>query len=114
MNSQKTSMKRAAWLTIGVGIFFAASALPILYPAVHLFLQITHWPFHDIPSDLAVPAPLLVAISGGLMTGLGGMIWALGHFVSPLSEEATARVTQVAAVLGSAPTPHCRYSSALP
>lgn len=97
MTNQQTAMKLAAWATIGIGVFFAASALPILHPAVHLFLSIVYWPFNDVPSDLSVPTPLLVAISGGLMTGFGGMLWALGHYVSPISELAAARVTQVAA-----------------
>lgn len=97
MTDQQTRLKRAAWATIGVGVFFAASAAPILHPAVHLFLQIAYWPFHDFAPDLIVPDPLLVAISGGLMTGMGGMLWALGRYVSVLSEEAATRVTQVAA-----------------
>ncbi len=97
MMDQQTTMKRAAWITIGIGVVFAVSALPVLHPAVHLFLQITHWPFHDVSPDLNVPVPELVAISGGLMTGLGGMLWGLGHYVSPISERASARVTQIAA-----------------
>jgi len=97
MTDQQTSMKRAALATIVVGLIFAASALPVLHPAVHLFLQIAYWPLHDVPSDLGVPAPLLVAISGGLMTGLGGMLWALGRYVSPISQDAAARVTRIAA-----------------
>ncbi|MEM9585505.1 MAG: hypothetical protein AAGA08_20550 [Pseudomonadota bacterium] len=97
MSDQKTIMKRAAWATIAIGIFFAASALPVLHPAVQLFLKIAHWPYHSLPSELSPPSPLLVAISGGLMTGMGGMLWALGHYVSPISEEATRRVTLVAA-----------------
>ncbi len=97
MTDQQTALKRAAWATIAIGLIFAASALPALHPAVHLFLQIAHWPFQDVPSDLGVPVPLLVAIGGGLTTGFGGMLWALGHCVSPISQEAAARVTRIAA-----------------
>ena len=97
MTDQQKTMKQAAWVTISIGLIFAASALPGLHPAVHLFLQIAYWPFYDVPSDLGVPVPLLVAISGGLMTGLGGMLWALGRYVSPISQEAAAHVTRIAA-----------------
>lgn len=98
MTDQQTAMQRAGWVTLSIGIFFAASALPVLHPAVHLFLQIAYWPFDDVPPDLSVPTPLLVAISGGLTAGFGGMLWGLGRYVSPISQEAAARVTWVAAL----------------
>lgn len=97
MTDQQTAMKTAAWAMIAIGVFLAASALPVLHPVVLLFLKVAYWPFHDVPQDLGVPAPLLVAISGGLTAGLGGMLWALGRYVSPISQEAAARVTRVAA-----------------
>lgn len=56
-------MALAAWVAMGVG-FFAASALPNLHPAVHLFCRLP-----------------------------------IGRYVSPISEDATARVTRVAAWL---------------
>ncbi|MEO0918247.1 MAG: hypothetical protein AAFY31_14880 [Pseudomonadota bacterium] len=97
MTNQQTAMKRAAWVTIILGFLFALTALPLLHPAAHLILQIAYWPIHDVPSGLEVPAPLLVAITGGLMTGMGGMLWALGRYVSPISQEATAHVAKITA-----------------
>ena len=78
MTEQQSSMRRAGWVLISIGVFFALAALPLFHPVPKLFLQVAHWPLHSLPPDLAVPVPLLVAITGGLTAGLGGMMWALG------------------------------------
>lgn len=97
MTQQQKAMRGAAWITIGTGLVLAASALPPLHPLVHVFLQIAYWPLHPVPADLVVPAPVLVAISGGLTTGLGGMLLALGRCVAPIAPHAAAQVTRYAA-----------------
>ncbi|MEL6640303.1 MAG: hypothetical protein AAFP98_03150, partial [Pseudomonadota bacterium] len=61
------------------------------------FLQLAYWPMQTVPAALSVPAPLLIAITGGLTAGLGGMMWALGTHVVPLSAEVAAKVTRTAA-----------------
>ena len=90
-------MRLSGFALIGIGVLFALSALPILHPVAKLFLQIAYWPFHAVPSELAVPVPLLLAITGGLTAGLGAMSWALGKHVAPLSPIAAAKVTQTTA-----------------
>lgn len=97
MTHQQLSMRRAAWILIGTGIVFVLTALPAFHPAARIFLQIAYWPIHDVPANLAVPAPLLIAISGGLTAGLGGMLWALATHVAPISPTAATKVTQIAA-----------------
>lgn len=97
MTLQQTNMRRSGTVLIGIGAFFAIAALPLLHPVVTIFLQIAYWPMHSVPSEILVPVPLLVAISGGLTAGLGGMLWALGTYVAPLSPSAAAKVTQIAA-----------------
>ena len=48
-----------------------------------------------MPPNLTVPVPLLVAISGGLTAGLGGMLWALGTYVAGTAPDGAAKVTQI-------------------
>lgn len=97
MTQQQSAMRRAGWVLIATGVFFAFAALPIFHPLVKLFLQIAYWPIHNLPPDLTVPAPLLVAITGGLTAGLGGMLWALGTHVAGTAPDAAAKVTQMSA-----------------
>lgn len=90
-------MRRAGWVLIATGILFAFAALPMFHPLARYFLQIAYWPVHDVSHELTLPAPLLVAISGGLTAGLGGMVWALGTHVAGTAPDAATKVTQTAA-----------------
>lgn len=98
MTPQQSNMRRAG---IGLIVFGAVFALAAVIPGLHatlvLFLKLAFWPMATVPSEIAVPLPLLIAISGGLTAGLGGMLWALGTHVAPLSAEAADRVTRMAA-----------------
>ena len=97
MTQQQTSMRRAGWVLISTGVIFALAALPVFHPLVKIFLQIAYWPFNSLQPNLTVPVPLLVAITGGLTAGLGGMLWALGTHVAAAAPDAATRVTQIAA-----------------
>lgn len=97
MTKQQSAMRRSGIAMIVIGVLFAVAALPALHPVVKIFLQLAYWPMHSIPPDLLVPVPLLVAITGGLTAGLGGMLWSLGAYVAPVSPMVAARVTQIAA-----------------
>ncbi len=97
MTQQQNAMRRAGSAIFIIGIFFAIAALPALHSIIKVFLQIAYWPFHTVPADLIVPIPLLVAISGGLTVGLGGMLWSLGTYVVPISPVAATKVAQIAA-----------------
>ena len=97
MTQQQSAMRRAGWVLIATGVLFASAALPMFHPLARYFLQIAYWPLHSVPPDLSLPAPLLVAISGGLTAGLGGTLWALGTHVAGKAPDAAMRVTQMAA-----------------
>ncbi len=97
MTHQQQAMRRAGFVLIAVGVFFALAALPIFHPLVKVFLTIAYWPIHSVPPELSVPLPLLVAITGGLTAGLGGMLLALSIHVAGTAPEAAAKVTQFAA-----------------
>jgi len=97
MTQQQTAMRRSGIALAVIGAFFAIAALPAFHPIIQIFLQIAYWPLHTVPSDLLVPIPLLVAITGGLTAGLGGMLWSLGTNVAPVSPIAATKVTQITA-----------------
>lgn len=97
MTQQQLSMRRAGWVLMSTGVVFALAALPVFHPLVKVFLQIAYWPFHSLPSNLTVPVPLLVAITGGLTAGLGGMLWALGTYVAGAAPDGAAKVAQITA-----------------
>ena len=97
MTHQQMAMRRAGWVPISIGAFFALAALPTFHPLVKIFLQIAYWPIQSVPPELTVPVPLLVAITGGLTAGLGGMLLALSIHVAGTAPEAAAKVTQMAA-----------------
>jgi hypothetical protein len=95
MTPQQINMRRSGIGLIAVGAAFTVAVLPPLHPLAVVFLQIAYWPMHGVSAELQVPAPLLVAISGGLVAGLGAMFWALGTHVAPLSGEIASRVARM-------------------
>lgn len=97
MTHQQIALRRSGIGLIVVGVFFALAALPPLHAVARIFLQVAYWPMQSVPAELNVPTPLLIAITGGLTAGLGGMMWALGTYVAPVSAEAAAKVTRMAA-----------------
>jgi len=97
MTQQQSTMRTSSIILICIGVFFAIAALPVLHPVVGSFLKIAYWPLNTSPLDTAAPVPLLVAITGGLTAGLGGMLWSLGTYVSPVSPEAVTNVTKITA-----------------
>jgi len=97
MIQQQSAMRFSGGVLVATGVLFALAALPFLHPIAHIFLQIAYWPIHAVPAELTVPVPLLLVITGGLTVGLGGMQWALGTYVAPVSTVAAAKTAQIAA-----------------
>lgn len=97
MTPQQSSMRLSGTILVVTGVLFALTVLPTLHGLAHIFLMVAYWPIHPVASDLAVPSPLLLAITGGLTAGLGAMQWALGTYVAPLSSTAAAKVAKITA-----------------
>lgn len=97
MTLQQSAMRISGGVLVATGVLFALAALSFLHPIAHIFLQIAYWPIHTVPAELTVPVPLLLVITGGLTAGLGGMQWALGTHVAPVSSVAAAKTAQIAA-----------------
>ncbi|MEM8580528.1 MAG: hypothetical protein AAGF50_04945 [Pseudomonadota bacterium] len=97
MTQQQSAMRISGGVLVATGVLFALASLPFLHPIAHIFLQIAYWPIHAVPAELTVPVPLLLVITGGLTVGLGGMQWALGTYVAPVSAVAAAKTAQITA-----------------
>ncbi|WP_171130643.1 MULTISPECIES: hypothetical protein [unclassified Ruegeria] len=97
MTQQQSAMRISGGVLVATGVLFALAALPFLHPVAHIFLQIAYWPIHAVPAELTVPLPLLLVITGGLTVGLGGMHWALGTYVAPVSAVAATKTAQITA-----------------
>lgn len=97
MTQQQSAMRISGGVLVATGAFFALAAFQFLHPVAHIFLQIAYWPIHDVPAELMVPSPLLLVITGGLTVGLGGMQWALGTYVAPVSAAAATKTAQITA-----------------
>lgn len=96
MTRQHSAMRLSGIVLIVTGVLFALTAIPPLHGLAHIFLTVAYWPLHTVPSDVSVPTTLLLAISGGLTAGLGGMQWALGTYVAPLSAAVAVKVAKIA------------------
>lgn len=97
MTQQQSAMRLSGGVLVTTGVLFALTALPAFHFLAHLFLKVAYWPIHTVPPVLSLPSPLLLAITGGLTAGLGGMQWALGTYVAPLSSNIAAKVAKVSA-----------------
>ncbi|WP_420584794.1 hypothetical protein [Ruegeria sp.] len=97
MTQQQSAMRLSGGVLVVTGVLFALTALPALHFLAHLFLKLAYWPIHSVPTDLSVPSPLLLAITGGLTAGLGGMQWALGTYVAPVSSAVASKVAKISA-----------------
>ncbi|WP_170773252.1 hypothetical protein [Ruegeria lacuscaerulensis] len=97
MTPQHIAMRRSGTALVATGVLFTLTALPALHSLAHIFLTVAYWPIHSVAADITVPAPLLLAIVGGLTAGLGAMQWALGTYVVPISPAAAAKVAQITA-----------------
>jgi len=76
-----SSINRVRWLrfgcvlTAGFGLLIAASAVPALAAPVAFLFDLVFFPVDGAPLVAGHDARLLAAISGGLMVGLGVMLW---------------------------------------
>jgi len=68
-------LKFASVLLIGVGLSFFLSLFSPLAHVLRLFLDLAYLPYDGTQSFASDEGRLLIAISGGLMTGWGVMFW---------------------------------------
>jgi hypothetical protein len=77
MNHEQKALKAASAATIGFGLLIAAGAHPLTGGLTHLLGDILLWPMDGMEQGATREARLLYAIAGGLMAGMGWMLWDL-------------------------------------
>lgn len=76
MNEQK-ALKTASAATIGFGLLIALGAHPATGGLTYLLGDVLLWPIDGAERGATNEARLLYAIAGGLMAGMGWMLWEL-------------------------------------
>lgn len=114
MNNLEKTLRRNGLVIAVTGLVFAIAVLPAFHGVLWLFLQLAYWPMAEVPRAMVIPVGLTVGISGGLTTGIGATLWALGRYVAPIAPDAARRcafmmgwswfaVDSAASVLAGAP-----------
>ncbi len=114
MSQLEIALRRNGVIIAGFGVIFALAVIPAFHSILWYFAQLAYWPLSTVPQGLAAPAGLFLAIGGGLTTGFGVGIWALGTHVAPVAPDAARRcatlmawgwfsVDSTASVLAGAP-----------
>lgn len=76
-------LKTGAAVTLAAGLLIGAAAIPALQGPVNLMVDLIYFPVDSAQSVDAVSARLLSAITGGLMVGLGVMLWVVATELCP-------------------------------
>ena len=76
-------LKVGAAVTLGFGLLIGAAAIPALQGPVNLMVDLIYFPVDAGQSVDTVSARLFSAITGGLMVGLGVMLWVVATELCP-------------------------------
>jgi hypothetical protein len=77
MIHEQKALKAASVATMGFGLLIALGAHPATGGLTHLLGDILLWPMDGAEQGATREARLLYAIAGGLMVGMGWMLWEL-------------------------------------
>lgn len=80
-------LKVASAVVIAFGIMMAVSALPAAAASSGLLLDLIFWPLDGAQSGTGSETRLLSAISGGILTGWGLLLWQLTTRLYPREPE---------------------------
>lgn len=83
----QTWLKVASAIVIGFGLVIAISALPAASGPMRFMLDAVFWPVDGAPAGQSHEIRLLSAISGGIMTGWGVLLWQLASRLLPREPE---------------------------
>jgi hypothetical protein len=91
MNSQpiNTQLKLAAVVTTGFGILTALAAWPATNGIIGWFTDVVFWPFDGSQTLRAPETRLFCAISGGVLTAFGVLLWQLATRLYPVDPQLT-------------------------
>ena len=83
IDSRIVWLKTGAAITLGFGLLIGAAAIPALQAPTTFLLDFIYFPVDAAQPTDSSAARLLSAISGGLMTGLGVMLWVVATELCP-------------------------------
>lgn len=76
-------LRAGAVIVIAFGVLIAAAAMPALRGPAELLLDLVYWPVDGAETAGGAAARLLSAITGGVMTGWGVMLWLIASELYP-------------------------------
>ncbi|MDJ0712354.1 MAG: hypothetical protein QNJ14_18350 [Woeseiaceae bacterium] len=76
-------LRIGAAITVGFGLLIAVAAIPALQGPTSFSLDLIYFPVDSAQSVDTVSARLFSAITGGLMTGFGVMLWVVATELCP-------------------------------
>ncbi|MDJ0918486.1 MAG: hypothetical protein QNJ05_12030 [Woeseiaceae bacterium] len=86
-------LKTGAAITLAFGLLMAAAAVPALQAPTEVLLDLIYFPIDQGQTMERSSARLLSAISGGLMTGLGVILWLVATELCPSNPALGRRLT---------------------
>ena len=92
MTKEQKRLRKNGIIVAVLSILLTTAVWSPLYPLAQLFLTLAHWPFFEAPEALDATGRLMLAIGGGLTTGMGTMMWVVGTEVIPVAPRAGRRV----------------------
>lgn len=91
----QTSIRLLKLAGLGSALFGLAMVLALISPlklVFDLFLDLVHWPLDGQQALAGDSARVLAAITGGLMVGLGALVWRLAEDVYAKDPELGGRI----------------------
>lgn len=98
MTKEQKTMSINGIIIAVLGLALTGAAWTPLYPLAKLFLNLAHWPFAGAPDVAGSSSRLLLAIGGGLTTGMGAMMWMISREVMPVAPQAGRKVVLYSAL----------------
>ncbi len=83
MTNEIRWLQIGAAITVSFGLLMAAAAIPALHGPTEVLLDLVFFPVDQGQTMETASARLLTAITGGLMTGLGVMLWLVATELCP-------------------------------
>jgi hypothetical protein len=97
-DATQTGMKVGAAVTAGFGLMLGLAAWPGTVGVIGLLTDLVFWPLDGRPSLTAPETRLYCAISGGVLTGWGVMLWQIATRLYPREPALARTMVQTGAV----------------
>lgn len=92
MTTEQKQLRAAAAFAAGFGMMLAVAAYPPLAAPAQVLADILFWPMNGAESVDAPATRLLAAISGGVLVGLGMLVYGLAGEIMSRTPDAARKV----------------------